>query len=116
MVSPKKLTGIAIGTALMLTLSAGSSFCEEKSGMATLTETAKLASSMTDKGSLADMININKASPEMLSAIPGIGPKISEAIATYREANGSFTKIKDLLNVDGIDMALLEKIKPFLNF
>lgn len=116
MVTRKMLTGIAIGTTLMLTLTAGNSFSEEKSGMAALTDAVQQASTMVEKGSFTDMIDINKATPEMLSAIPGIGPKISEAITAYRDANGSFTQIKDLLNVEGIDMSLVEKIKPFLKF
>jgi competence protein ComEA len=116
MVTRKMLTGIAIGTTLMLTLTAGNSFSEEKAGMTTLTDAAKQASTMAEKGSLTDMIDINKATPEMLSSIPGIGPKLGEAITAYRDANGSFAQVKDLLNVEGIDMSLLEKIKPFLKF
>ena len=116
MISRKMVTGIAIGSALMLTLNAGMSFSEEKSGMATLTDAAQQVSTMAEKGSLADIIDINTATPEMLSSIPGIGPKLGEAIAAYRDANGSFAQAKDLLNVEGIDMSLLEKIKPFLNF
>lgn len=116
MLPHKMLTGIAIGTTLMLTLTVGNSFSEEKSGMAALTDAAKQASAMVDKGSLTDMIDINKATPEMLASIPGIGPKLSEAITAYRDANGSFAQIKDLLNVEGIDMSLIEKIKPFLKF
>jgi competence protein ComEA len=116
MLSHKMLTGITIGTTLMLTLTVGNSFSEEKSGMTALTDAAKQASAMVDKGSLTDMIDINKATPEMLSSIPGIGPKLSEAITAYRDANGSFAQIKDLLNVEGIDMSLIEKIKPFLKF
>ena len=46
MVTRKMLTGIAIGTTLMLTLTAGNSFSEEKSGMAALTDAAKKASTM----------------------------------------------------------------------
>ena len=116
MISPKLLTAIAVGTCLMLTLTAGNCFSEEKSGMAAITDAAKQATTMADTGSLTDMIDINKATPEMLSKIPGIGPQLGEAIAAYRDANGSFAGIKDLLNVEGIDMALLEKIKPFLKF
>ena len=116
MISSKMLTGIATGAMFMLTLTAVNSFSEEKSGMAALTDAAQQVSTMADQGSLADMIDINKATPEMLSAIPGIGPKLSEAITAYRDANGSFAQAKDLLNVEGIDMSLLEKIKPFLKF
>ena len=116
MISRKMLAGIAIASTLMLTLSAGISFAEEKTGMAAMTDKAKEVSAMAENGSLAEMMNINNATPEMLSSIPGIGPKLGEAITAYRDANGSFTQIKDLLNVEGIDMALLDKIKPFLTF
>ena len=101
MISRKICASIAIGTTLMLTLTAGNSFSEEKSGMTALTDAAQQASTMTEKSSMTDRIDINKATPEMLSAIPGIGPKLGEAIAAYREANGSFSQIKDLLNVEG---------------
>lgn len=114
MISRKLLWTIAIATALMLALTAGNSFSEEKAGMAAITDAAKQATAVTGAGSLTDLIDINKATPEMLSSIPGIGPQIGDAIAAYRDANGSFAELKDLLNVEGIDMALLEKIKPFL--
>lgn len=62
-----------------------------------------------------EAVNINTASVDALSKIPGVGPKVGEAIAAYRETNGAFKSIADLANVDGIDAALLEKIKPFLS-
>lgn len=61
-----------------------------------------------------DLLNINTASVDALAKIPGIGPKIGEAIAAYREANGAFSSLSDLVNVEGIDASLVEKIKPFL--
>lgn len=66
-----------------------------------------------DQGML-DKLNINTASIESLSNIPGLSPKISEAIAAYREAEGAFKSLSELTNVEGIDAGLLEKIKPFL--
>jgi len=83
------------------------------------TDMTKTAGSMTDMATKAasavEQLNINTASVDALANIPGIGPKISEAIATYREANGAFKSVADLVNVEGIDAALLEKIKPFLS-
>ncbi len=61
-----------------------------------------------------EQLNINTASVEALAKIPGVGPKLGEAIAAYRETNGAFKSIADLVNVEGIDSSLLEKIKPFL--
>lgn len=62
-----------------------------------------------------DKININTASVETLSKTPGLDPKIGEAIAAYREANGAFKSFSDFAKIDGIDASLLEKIKPFLS-
>ncbi len=82
------------------------------------TEEAKTAESVTEMAGkaaeLVEKLNINTASIESLANIPGIGPKIGEAIGAYREANGAFSSIADLVNVEGIDAGLLEKIKPFL--
>ena len=60
-------------------------------------------------------VSVNTASIDSLSKIPGLSPKIGEAIGAYRDANGAFKSLSDLVNVDGIDAALLDKIKPFLS-
>lgn len=92
-------------------------FLAPANGMA-LDTSSITSSSVTDMassaGGVTDLLNINTASVESLTQIPGISPKIGEAISTYRELNGAFSSVSDLLNVDGIDMSLLEKIKPFL--
>ncbi|MBM9514376.1 ComEA family DNA-binding protein [Desulfogranum marinum] len=83
------------------------------------TDLGKTAGSMTDMAdqaaAVAQQLNVNTASVDALANIPGIGEKVGQAIAAYREANGAFTSLADLVNVDGIDAALLEKIKPFLS-
>ena len=85
----------------------------------TAADAGKDVSAMVEKAgavaNMADKININTASIEMLAKIPGIGPTISSAIETYRNANGAFKSLNDLTNVEGIDADLLEKIKPFLS-
>lgn len=102
---------LILASALLLLLSATSGVAEEKSATSALSGLAQQATSLAEGG-----VNINDATPEMLASIPGIGPQLSEAITTYRDANGKFTEFKDLLNVDGIDMALIEKIKPLIKF
>lgn len=57
------------------------------------------------------MVNINQASSEQLQTITGIGPSKAEAILSYREENGSFKSIEDLLNVSGIGEKTFEKLK-----
>lgn len=56
-------------------------------------------------------ININTATAEELEELPGIGPALSQAIVSYREENGAFTQVEDLMNVKGIGEGKLEAIR-----
>ena len=60
------------------------------------------------------MININTATQEEFKAIPLITPKLATAIVEYREENGDFAVIEELMQVDGFDSSLLQKIRAFL--
>lgn len=60
------------------------------------------------------LININTASLEELTTLPGVGDVKAETIIKYRTDNGKFNEINDLLKVDGIGEALFEKIKPYI--
>ena len=59
-------------------------------------------------------ININSAEGWLLEALPGIGPTKSKAIIDYREKNGFFHSVDELIKVEGISSTLLEQIKPFI--
>jgi len=50
----------------------------------------------------------------MLEALPGIGPTKANAIIDYRRKNGFFRSVDELIKVQGISAALLEKIRPFI--
>ncbi|MDR1299003.1 MAG: helix-hairpin-helix domain-containing protein [Oscillospiraceae bacterium] len=56
-------------------------------------------------------VNINTASAQTLQELRGIGPAISERIVAYRDKNGPFASIEDILNVAGIGDAKFSDIK-----
>ena len=61
-----------------------------------------------------DKININLASISELCELPGIGESRAREIVAFREKNGSFQQVDDLLKVSGIKENILEKIKDYI--
>ena len=56
-------------------------------------------------------VDINHASKEELITLSGIGEGRAEDIIAYREANGGFESVEDIMNVSGIGNAIYDKIK-----
>jgi len=65
-------------------------------------------------GSDSDLININTASSFELESLPGIGPTTAGKIITYRDENGPFVSIEDIINVSGIGPGTYERIKDLI--
>jgi competence ComEA-like helix-hairpin-helix protein len=59
-------------------------------------------------------VNINTATVEEFMQVPLITEELAEAIVEYREEAGEFQVMEELLQVDGFDRTLLQKIKGFL--
>ncbi|MGP4080436.1 helix-hairpin-helix domain-containing protein [Pseudalkalibacillus sp. R45] len=59
-------------------------------------------------------IDINHAESSELETIPGIGPSKAGAIISYREENGGFASIEDLMNVPGIGQKTFEQLKEYI--
>lgn len=59
-------------------------------------------------------IDLNTATEEQLMLLPGIGEKLSKRIVKYRQTNGPFTKVEDLLQVEGIHTSVFAEIVIYL--
>ena len=57
------------------------------------------------------VVSINKANATELESIRGIGPMLAQRIIQYRETNGRFEHLEDLIHVAGIGQAKFERIK-----
>ena len=57
------------------------------------------------------VININTASAAELDALPGIGAKTAARIVEYRQKNGPFKKVEELMNVRGVGEKNFLKLK-----
>ena len=67
-------------------------------------------SSADDSGQVGK-VSINQADAARLEDLPGVGPAIAAAIVSWRENNGPFTTVEDLLSVPGIGPAKLASMQ-----
>ncbi|WP_152192869.1 ComEA family DNA-binding protein [Georgenia satyanarayanai] len=57
------------------------------------------------------VIDLNSADLAALDTLPGVGPAIAQRILEWRDANGPFHSVEELLEVSGIGPATLEKLR-----
>lgn len=62
-------------------------------------------------GSPARQVDLNKASAEELATVPGIGPSLAQRIIEFREKEGPYRRIEDLMKVKGIGEKSFQKLR-----
>ena len=60
-------------------------------------------------------LDINRATAVQLEALPGVGPTSAGRIVAYRETNGGFRSVEELLNVEGIGPRKLEGMLDYVS-
>ncbi len=66
------------------------------------------------KPKAGEVLDLNTATVEELDALPGVGPVTAAAIVAWRQANGKFTSVDQLADVDGIGPARLDKLRALV--
>ncbi len=74
-------------------------------------ENAKAISHTAVNENASNLININTATAEQLMTLSGVGESKAKSIISYREINGVFIEIEDIMKVEGIKEGMFAKIK-----
>ena len=60
------------------------------------------------------VVNVNSATVDQLRLLPGVGPARAKSIVAYRDQNGPFEQVRDLLAVSGIGERALARMQKFI--
>jgi competence protein ComEA len=66
------------------------------------------------EGLVEGRVDVNRAGPELLDTLPGIGPTRAEAIVRSRQTEGPFRRPEDLLRIPGIGAKTLQNLLPYI--
>lgn len=66
------------------------------------------------KPAQTDKVNLNTASVQQLSELPGVGERLAARIIEYRQKSGGFKSTQELMNVQGIGERSFQKIESLL--
>ena len=99
-----RVSAIALSLVFTLTIAAAA-FAQDP---APRTQPAKPAAASSS-------LNINTATPAELQKLPGIGAATANRIVEYRQKNGPFKKVEELMNVRGIGEKSFLKLKPIIS-
>lgn len=72
------------------------------------------ASAAESSSSRVEPVDVNTATADQLEAVPGLGPALAQRIVEFREKNGPFGSVDELLKVRGIGEKTLERFREYL--
>ncbi len=90
----------------------GRNFNHSEITLSTVPASTAAAESSTNVPS--QLLNINTATADQLQQLPGIGPTLAQRILEYRQLNGPFSSVAELVNVSGIGESKLESILEYI--
>lgn len=76
---------------------------------------APSGSAPAERTGAPEPVNLNTATVEQLDTLPGVGPVTAAAIVAWRDANGPFSSVDQLGDVDGIGPARLAKLRDLVD-
>ena len=111
----KKKAKIIIAAAVFVAIAAAGYIIEKFEKDAFIVETVAREDAVSFSSDSAPVlngkININSATVTELSKLDGIGEALSERVISYREENGAFVTIEEIMKVSGISEKKFEAIK-----
>lgn len=73
-----------------------------------------IVASTTVLSAAPGVVNVNSATADQLEMLPRIGPAVAERIVEFRQTNGEFKALEELMLVRGIGEKTFDLIKPYL--
>jgi len=65
-------------------------------------------------GTVGGLVDLNRADASVLDTLPRIGPALAERIVAWREDNGRFTSVDDLLSIPGIGEKIVDGLRDLV--
>ncbi|HPX50745.1 MAG TPA: helix-hairpin-helix domain-containing protein [Deltaproteobacteria bacterium] len=99
----KKYTFMVIGALIVMLSFGGMAYAAGEEG--------GMGAGQDGSGQVMEKVDINTATVEELQSLPGMDQELAQNIIDYREANGPFGSVEELISVEGIDNEKLDALR-----